>query len=493
MQGETLQAIIADFRDGYIIPGSFYVAITRIKEGKNLFLREFHRGYVKVSSDVNDKIADMRKNRQYVFAKTYNNERCFKLDENDVKIGYLNINCLKDANHYKYVNEDKNLSHLSLLCLSDTRLSERDSDHQLQEILSNWKILCRQDSSDSKIHMGLLVMTPRNSTRFPISFITVDDIKDHSGESTVQILHAVKDDEIITFIYCRKTPTNEEVCQIKEETSKSNYLLGDMNLNIEKSCDKMKLDAICGKSKLIHLRAITTVWRNQLDHILVDKTKKHEIYSDAFFNFASDHKCIVMRHSHYANDEIQVEMKENKEVQIKKEQDATEELSNERPSYYRLTGELWLDDDILDTYAHLLNMKFRDIYIFPTYFCQMFFMRKRTYEKVKEFDKSGGLFDRRVVMIPLLEHSHWFLCVLEYQKNLLYILDPYTKEKDVNEIREQHYKSLTKIEKDFLQHHMRNQNHRNLRQLQKKVLLPPSIPKQEDSFNCGVYLIQFER
>ena len=107
MQGETLPAIIADFRDGYVIPGSFYVAITRIKEGQNLFLRDFHPGYIKVSNDVNNKIAEMRKTKPYIFLKTYVGENCFKLDRNDFKVGYLNVNSLKNARHYEYINADK--------------------------------------------------------------------------------------------------------------------------------------------------------------------------------------------------------------------------------------------------------------------------------------------------------------------------------------------------------------------------------------------------
>ena len=489
MQGETLSAIIADFRDGYIIPGSFYVAITRIKEGRNLFLRDFHPGYIRVSSDVNNKIAEMRQMKPYNFLKTYIADSCFKLDRKDLKVGYLNVNSLKDANHYGYINADKNLLHLDILCLSDTRLSCLDENENLHKMLSNWNILSRSDSSDGKIHMGLLVLRPRIMGQLSVGFISVDDVKNASGETTVQIIHAVYNRDIISFIYCNKTPNNGEVNKIIMETSKSGSILGDFNLNPENQQEKEKLDAICGKTKMIHFRGITTVRQNQLDHVIIEKCKKYQIWSDAFFNYVSDHKCIVMRQSHYANDEIEMRTK----VDIKKEKNYPVESPDARPKYYRLTHEFWLDDEIINKYSELINKKFNDVYIFPTYFCLQFITQRKSYEDVKKFDKSGGLFSLRIVMIPLLQQSHWFLCVMEYEKNRLYILDPYTKEKDANDIVREHQLTLNKIETGFLKLHMKNKFRKSLRSLNKDVLLPPSIPEQDDGFNCGCFLLQFER
>ena len=233
----------------------------------------------------------------------------------------------------------------------------------------------------------------------------------------------------------------------------SKFSSNTLNLNIEKCDDKRKLDILCGDSKMVHLRAVTTVQRNQLDHIIIETRFKHQIHTDSFFNFISDHKCIVMRQSQYANDEL-AHIKQEKATKIKKEK-ITADRSHEKPAFYRLIGEHWLDDDTIDQFALLLNKKYNDIFVFPTYFCQTFFNKKKTYYDFKKYDKSGGLFDKRVIMIPLLQHSHWFLCVLEYHRNVLYILDPYIKEKDLDSLRDQHLLSLRKIQEDFLQVHMR--------------------------------------
>ena len=70
MQGATFEeAGIVDFREGFIAPGSFYVAVSRVKEGKKLSLRDFQPSYVRASKEVEDKIAEMRSQKPYIFFK----------------------------------------------------------------------------------------------------------------------------------------------------------------------------------------------------------------------------------------------------------------------------------------------------------------------------------------------------------------------------------------------------------------------------------------
>ena len=40
-QGQTLNEVIIDFKDGRIFPGSFYVALTRVKRGGDVHLRHY--------------------------------------------------------------------------------------------------------------------------------------------------------------------------------------------------------------------------------------------------------------------------------------------------------------------------------------------------------------------------------------------------------------------------------------------------------------------
>ena len=240
-----MESVIVDFRDGYIICGSFYVAITRVRDGNNLFLRDFSPDYIKVSSQVNETIKTMKENMPYMFLKTYLSHPCFKLDQNDFKIGYLNINGLKNADHDKYVNSDKNLSNLSLLCLSDTRLTDRDSSYSISEAFSNWDIVWRKDCDDGKRHMGLLFLTPKayekDKHAQEVEFFDEEDVKRNNLESVIQTVHVKHNEEVISLIYCKETPNKQEVGALSKLTKSSHYILGDLNLDPKEKNDKMKI------------------------------------------------------------------------------------------------------------------------------------------------------------------------------------------------------------------------------------------------------------
>ena len=526
VQGQTLQVVIIQFKDGYICIGSFYVAITRARVGTNLYLRDFDPSYIKYSKEVNEKISQMRVEKPYKFFKLYLHEKCFTLDENDFKSGYLNINGLKDALHADYLNADRNLQHLHVICISDTRLTKRDSKKQVEEMLSNWVVLYRQDSGDHKKHMGLLVLASKLTWTGDqnLKFLSSEESRNKKDETTIQVLKVSYCDEIISFIYCNASPSVKDVQELKRMTGNSDYILGDINLDPENLEQRRKLEDICGKEKMMHLRSITRGRKNQLDHIIIKKDLKHCVYSDSFHNFVSDHRAIIMRKSHFANDEVlyKSEIKEkddkrsdevfkipkikvagtksektaeNKPIKRgrQKKIKATTDNSKQPPKFWRLNGTNWLDDDIVNQFSELMMKKHQDLYVFPTYFNLSFFSLNRGYETVKKFDKSPDMFSSRLVMFPMLEHCHWFLCVYQPHESILYILDPYVKEDTINNILEQHTNSLVKLEQEFLKPHFERKRNMILQDLIKTVVLPPSIPEQMDGHNCGPFMLEFER
>ena len=264
---------------------------------------------MKAAREINEKIANMRTDMPYKFFKLYLHEPCFKLDKNDLKVGYLNINGLYDGNHGAYVNSDRNLLKLHILGLSDTKLSPKHNNESLNQMLIHWTVVHRFDTTDGRRHMGLLILTPKimsNSSWKGLNFEIrgAEEVKKMSGETTIQVVNCSQNDELVSFLYVNAKPNNEDVEKIQRLIFNSNYTFGDLNLNPEIKEDRKKLDHICGKSKMMHLKAINTDRRNQLDHIIIDTNKKHQVYTDAFFSLATYHKTIVMRKSCYASDEI---------------------------------------------------------------------------------------------------------------------------------------------------------------------------------------------
>jgi hypothetical protein len=102
--------------------GSFYVALTRVREGKNVFLKSFEPCYVTFNKKVEEKIQAMRKFRPYKFKKKYLFDKIF-MDNDEIKLGYLNIRGLFESNHSEYLDNDKNLLYLDLLVVAETWLN----------------------------------------------------------------------------------------------------------------------------------------------------------------------------------------------------------------------------------------------------------------------------------------------------------------------------------------------------------------------------------
>ena len=169
-QGETLEEVIIDFGPdlankikNYICPGSFYVALTRVKMGYKVFLKSFDKNYIQVNKSIEEKMEAMIKFRPYIFKKVYLDEKIFKVDEQEIKVGYLNINGLVDGGHAEYLNADLNLQSLDILVLAETKLNDGNKSDQIAEKMKNWTIIGRYDSGDGSKHMGLMLLSGKAS------------------------------------------------------------------------------------------------------------------------------------------------------------------------------------------------------------------------------------------------------------------------------------------------------------------------------------------
>ena len=296
-QGETLDEVIVDFtpssdgKKAFIDNGSFYVAITRVKEGSKLFLKGFDMSYIKVHPQVQYEIETMRQFKQYKMKKIYLYENVFK-GEDKLKIGYLNINDLKHSYHAEYINGDHNLLNLDILALAHTGLQKDDN---INDILNNWSVIVRIDSPDGRPHMGIVILTPKLK---PLNkfYIEKDFYKMRNEQVQIQgLILSVHPSIDICFIYCRETPTLSESMYILERTCQSNYIMGDLNLNPNIASEEKQLKCICSQTKVKLLSEITTKLNVQLDHILGEKNKDCKIYTTTYLNFVSDHRTIVLR------------------------------------------------------------------------------------------------------------------------------------------------------------------------------------------------------
>ena len=164
-QGETLEKVIIDFSHesgerAKIQWGSFYVAITRVKEGKNVYLKQFEETFITFNEKVENKIDAMRKFKAYQFKKIYISDRIFKETNPEIKLCYFNMRGHLESNNAEYLTNNRNLLNLHLLVISETWLTSNISNEYVIQKLKNWRVIKRLDATDDKKHMGLMLLAP---------------------------------------------------------------------------------------------------------------------------------------------------------------------------------------------------------------------------------------------------------------------------------------------------------------------------------------------
>ena len=303
-----MEEVIIDFAEdkenkikNFLQFGSFYVALTRVRNGQHVFLKSFDKSYIVENKNIATKLEAFKKFNYYKPKKVYLDENIFVDASTETKCGYLNINGLMSANHADYLNKDRNLKYLDLLAIAETKLSKEVTDEDIENVMSEWKIVKRYDAPDNKDHMGILIMIPRNKLSQILPFIeTMTELNlKRDGKLQCQGLKLKFHGENgidIGFLYCRQSPTVKECQAIVRKFNSCHFVLGDLNLSAHHPEDKKKLDSICGENKYLALSEITRLASsNQLDHIIADKTFSNRCYSSSYLNFISDHKSICVR------------------------------------------------------------------------------------------------------------------------------------------------------------------------------------------------------
>lgn len=303
-QGQTLEEVVIDFGvdkehgiRNYIIPGSFYVALTRVRLGSKLFLRSFDKSYIVANKSIEEKILAMRKFNPYQFKKIYLNEEVFTIKGDEIKIGYLNINGFFEGGHGMYLNKDENLQNIDILVLAETKLTLKYSDAKVNNLIENWNVVARFDSVDEKQHMGILALTSKRSkvTKL-LENASYDILKRNTHAQIEALVIAMKNNDKYGFVYCRSKPTYPEIRAMCKYFEDCKILMGDLNLSNRCSDDQEKLLKLCGLKKISFLQEITHSSNiNQLDYILINKDLKPHCFATSYYNFISDHNTIVAR------------------------------------------------------------------------------------------------------------------------------------------------------------------------------------------------------
>ena len=530
-QGQTLDEVLIDFSDANRINnGSFYTALSRVKYGSNLYLKEFKPEYIKANPEVEKKMESMKIYKNYNFLKILNTESIFESNEDEVKLGYININDIFSARSIDFLNKDTNLLGLDFLVVADTRLQEETDNECLDHKLSNWIVEARFDSEDKLKHMGMLVLKSKLSDYQIIINVTEKPyFKNHYVQMQVVFISFTAYNLESAFVYTRETPSQSQLKLLKKELKNIDLAMGDLNLDPNRSKDVTMLDDLCNQRKRV-LNELTTIRFNQLDHILLNDEKFPVNFSTSYINHTTDHHTIVVRIGKDENrfkqsflekitfdedaytdtrkpkrrkleepfQDRNSKLKRNKQYQS---EDLT--MENNESSDEMVTLNLtclfspnWVYDDVIDSYLKLFSSYDSEVFTFTTYFYNTF--SESGFEGVKNYYRRYDLLSFKTIFIPVHYGSHWFL--ITYNGSELESYDAYNYPGSTPEERkkklETNYKDHEQILKNLRDNYWKPLYRRQKQQYKRpsiKIHIPPLIPSQDNDYDCGVFLLTFAK
>ena len=182
------------------------------------------------------------------------------------------------------------------------------------------------------------------------------------------------------------------------EYNNCDVIMGDLNLNPKYESDQERINQLCNDNLEMALKEETTTdSKNQIDHILTDKTLRGRIFVTSYFNFSSNHKLIVARigtngnsltkeaeknirntnkifgkkniANHEKTEQKQKEEK-NENLDMSLSDDDNESLPTQEQyiNLSSLDGVNWLTDVVINEYGRLLNEQVEEIFVFSTHF-----------------------------------------------------------------------------------------------------------------------------
>ena len=494
------------------ISGLFYVAVSRVKNEYALFIRNFDCKQIVCNEEYSKEMEDLQTNRKYEYVNTYLKDKIFIDDKSEVKLGYLNINGLK--NKVEDIDEDKNLLNLDCLVLSETKLG-KETELNFQ----NWNVerFDLDDTNSKTPHMGMAFLTNKN-LKFKFESSKASSIIKLSGGKQFQYISVRIPTHNLAgiFFYINKKPLKKDVEKIVKQLKDKGdqFLIGDLNLDFNLQEDRQKLELMCTGLDVESILYQNTRFSSQLDHILVSNKLKLQAFASSFANLYTDHSSVTVRickngnfTSEFVEDQvrkqglnylIQKDANQGKETR-NKEETTEKNLSDDvlmkgnnfllhESELYRLNPPHFLSDDIINAYLALVSEKYSNIFIFDTCFHTTLeengFNSSRSYVKHNPFKTNKWL-------IPVnFQNCHWILLHANIENISLgkVVLDIYDSAIDmdceydieVEEIR----KYIIFMHEKYLQSKISKLNIvlRNVSN---------TLPQQQNRYDCGAFLLGY--
>ena len=369
---------------------------------------------------------DLRTKRKYEYLNTYLKDKIFEDESNEVKLGYLNINSLK--NKVADIDEDKNLLNLDCFILSETRLSK-----EMEVNFNNWNIT-RYDFEDKKAkspHLGMALLSKKNP-KHDIS-VEYSSSVNLSGKTKFQYLavNLKKQNLKGIFYYVNKKPQKKDIAAIVKHFKKSqlDFLIGDLNLNYIDEEDRRRISELNEGLDISPILYQNTRKKSHLDHVMITNRLKLQTFATLFANLYTDHSSATLRFckngnytSEFVDDQIR---KQGLNYLIQKDpitRQETRDTENQPEDELLMKGKFfvlyeseldrlkppqYLSDEIINAYMHLLSQRYEDVFFFDTFFHQT--LEENGFNSNRSYVKTNPFSSQKWIMPVNFQNCHWIL------------------------------------------------------------------------------------
>ena len=337
---------------------------------------------------------------------------------------------------------------MDYLVVSETWLNSKYKNEEIENKLFNWKIVTnggRQDYDENN-HMGLLLLRNLNCSDNQVKVMKHGSINDDNKclqYITIEFQNSITG----TFMYTNKTPLVNDLKYLAEEIPKSDFLMGDLNLNYMKEADESKLERFCEDMNMKRFLAETTIISpsRQLDHCFLNENFTTRSFSTAFANLYSDHFAITLRIANEDNtlkkskrttkteeltDDIEQLAEDIEQKKTRASANAQKNSKNKSKNEILITdyhgfsitthdtntlydGQ-WINENIVNMFSVILRNQFTQIYAFTTYFYES--VKKGTmdgYNEAKLFTTQVKIFEKDKIMFPINEPNRWIMVIVD--------------------------------------------------------------------------------
>ena len=282
VQGKTMDIIVVDMSKRFM-PGQAYVAFSRVRNLRGLFIKSFNPKSITVHKDVSQEMERLR-GKPSLSAP----DPMILSLQSALKIVSLNVRwCLP---HLLDLKSDKIIETADIVCLQETFLTP---DQKLVDPISSEMHIFRKDRSSSSKGGGVMIQVSNNILSCTQPVDNICDIE----YILVRVMCGSTPINIVT-VYIKPATTITQLCKGVQLLLRTldlrilTLIVGDFNVDLKQHTDHKLLSIMSNHSFRQLVDKPTTDYGSLLDHVYINGDLK--IAVDVVDTYYSDHDAVCL-------------------------------------------------------------------------------------------------------------------------------------------------------------------------------------------------------